>query len=144
MVTKNTQKYGKRKELDIISKMLEENLDVYVPIVDDHGIDCIITRDELHYCKVQIKSRSSDVRQPGCFTVDNHEVVIPNFYFVFFCEKTDCFWIFSSEEFCDCAKLRTNCKTAGRRKITLVSAGGRKSKKYLNYCYQNFDRIQYK
>ena len=33
--------FGKRIEYMLIGKMLMEGLDVYVPLVDDHGVDCV-------------------------------------------------------------------------------------------------------
>ena len=34
--------FGKRMEYYLIGKMLMEGLDVYIPLVDDHGVDFII------------------------------------------------------------------------------------------------------
>ena len=31
-------------EYNLIGKMLMEGLDVYVPLVDDHGVDCVIKK----------------------------------------------------------------------------------------------------
>ena len=36
--------FGKRMEYNIIGKMLMEGLDVYIPLVDDHGVDAIIKK----------------------------------------------------------------------------------------------------
>lgn len=36
--------FGKRMEYNLIGKMLMEGLDCYVPLVDDHGVDCIIKK----------------------------------------------------------------------------------------------------
>ena len=33
--------FGKRMEYNLVGKMLMEGLDVYLPLVDDHGVDCV-------------------------------------------------------------------------------------------------------
>ena len=41
--------------------MLREGLDVYVPMVDDFGIDAVIRKGNNSFIEVQIKARSNDV-----------------------------------------------------------------------------------
>lgn len=53
--------FGKRMEYNIVGKMLMEGLDVYMPLVDDHGVDCVIKREDGVFIEVQIKARSSEV-----------------------------------------------------------------------------------
>ena len=36
--------FGKRMEYNLVGKMLMEGLDVYLPLVDDHGVDCVIKK----------------------------------------------------------------------------------------------------
>ena len=50
--------FGKRVEYNLIGKMLMEGLDVYVPLVDDHGVDCVIKKEDRTFIEVQIKARS--------------------------------------------------------------------------------------
>ena len=40
--------FGKRMEYNLVGKMLIEGLDVYMPLVDDHGVDCVIKRKTAH------------------------------------------------------------------------------------------------
>ena len=37
--------FGKRMEYNLVGKMLMEGLDVYMPLVDDHGVDCVIKKE---------------------------------------------------------------------------------------------------
>lgn len=37
--------FGKRMEYNLVGKMLMEGLDVYLPLVDDHGVDCVIKKE---------------------------------------------------------------------------------------------------
>ena len=44
--------FGKRMEYNLIGRMLMEGLDVYVPLVDAHGVDAVVKRE---YCKPQFE-----------------------------------------------------------------------------------------
>lgn len=46
-----------------MSKMLLEGLDVYTPLVDDHGVDCVVKKEDGTFIEVQIKARSSEVSE---------------------------------------------------------------------------------
>ena len=52
--------FGKRMEYNLVGKMLMEGLDVYLPLVDDHGVDCVIKKEDGTFIEVQIKARSSE------------------------------------------------------------------------------------
>lgn len=45
---RSTAGFGKRMEYKIIGDMLMEGLDVYIPLVDDHGVDAIIKKKMVH------------------------------------------------------------------------------------------------
>ena len=53
--------FGKRMEYYLIGQMPMEDLDVYVPLVDDHGVDCIIKKKDGSFIEVHIEARSNDV-----------------------------------------------------------------------------------
>lgn len=53
--------FGKRMEYNLVGKMLMEGLDVYLPLVDDYGVDCVIKKEDGTFIEVQIKARSSEV-----------------------------------------------------------------------------------
>ena len=94
--------FGKRMEYNLVGKMLMEGLDVYLPLVDDHGVDCVIKKEDGTYIEVQIKARSSEVAEgdAALFAAINHELT-ETFYFVFYSERLDMMWILSSKEFLD-------------------------------------------
>lgn len=77
-----------------------EGLDVYLPLVDDHGVDWVIKKADVTFIEVQIKTRASEVtdRDAALFSVSSHDLT-PNFYFVFYSERLNMMWIMSSEEF---------------------------------------------
>ena len=110
--------FGKRMEYSIIGKMLMEGLDCYVPLVDGHGVDCVIKRGDGTYIEVQIKARSREVAEgdAALFSAISHERK-ENFYFVFYSERLNLTWILSSEEFLkECGTNKTG-KNAGKRSI---------------------------
>jgi len=55
---KATQTTGKEGELKVIGELLRQGFDVYLPLVDIGGIDCIIKTD-VGYKEIQIKTRES-------------------------------------------------------------------------------------
>ena len=97
---RHTAGCGERIEYNLIGKMLMEGLDVYVPLVDDHGVDCVIKKEDGSFIEVQIKARSNEVTDgdAALFAAIVHERR-PNFYFVFYSERLELMWIMSSDEF---------------------------------------------
>lgn len=135
--------FGKRMEYYLIGKMLMEGLDCYVPLVDDHGVDCIIKKHDGTFVEVQIKARSRGVTDgdAALFAAISHEFR-PNFYFVFFSERLDnTMWILSSEEFLkECVTNKTG-KNEGKRSIWFN--GNRIDKKTgekREYCKEQFKK----
>ena len=110
--------FGKRIEYDLIGKMLMEGLDVYLPLVDDHGVDCIIKREDGTFIEIQIKARSKEVADGNAalFSAITHELT-QNFFFVFYSERMKMMWIMSSDEFIKECNTNKNGKNAGKRSI---------------------------
>lgn len=96
---RNLEGFGKRIEYWVVGLMIKEGIDVYMPLVDDKGIDVIVRREDETFIEVQIKARSKDVvdKSGALFTVNKHERR-DNYYFVFYSERMDMFWIMTSEE----------------------------------------------
>ncbi|MBR6338330.1 MAG: hypothetical protein IKR76_11475 [Ruminococcus sp.] len=139
---KKSASFGKRMEYNIYGKMLMEGLDVYLPLVDDHGVDCVIKKDDGTFIEVQIKARSKEVAEGNAafFSAITHELT-DNFYFVFYSERLDLMWILSSEEFLnECVTTKTG-KHKGSRSIWF---NGNKSDKALGikteFCKKRFEK----
>ena len=132
--------FGKRIEYYLIGKMLMEGLDVYLPLVDDHGVDCVIKKDNGTFIEVQIKARSKEVTDgdAALFAAITHNKT-ENFFFVFYSERLDTMWILSSEEFIkECVTNKTG-KNAGKHSIWFN--GNRRDKKTgekKEYCKDQF------
>jgi hypothetical protein len=79
--------------------MLQEGLDVYLPAVDNKGIDAVVRRPDGSFTEVQIKARAKDVQfgNAALFTAgfDGRE----NYWFVFYAERLDALLILSAGEF---------------------------------------------
>lgn len=134
--------FGKRMEYNLIGKMLMEGLDCYVPLVDDHGVDCIIKKEDGKFIEIQIKARSREVTDGDAtlFSAITHEYR-ENFYFVFYSERMDTMWILSSEEFLKECATNKNGKNVGKHGIWFN--GNRKDPKTgvkVEYCKKQFER----
>jgi len=129
-------------EYYLIGKMLMEGLDVYVPLVDDHGVDCIIKRKNGCFIEVQIKARSEEVilGDAALFSAITHDLS-HNFYFVFYSERLNTMWILSSEEFLrECV---TNKKEKNKGKHSIWFNGKKIDKNtgsVQEYCKNQFEK----
>lgn len=143
--------FGKRIEYMLIGKMLMEGLDVYVPLVDDHGVDCVIKKEDGTYIEVQIKARSAEVNDgdAALFSAIVHEPQ-ENYYFVFYSERMNMMWILSSAEFLHECYTNNKGKNAGKHVIwfngnRISKDTGKKEeyckKKFQQYVATNFSRF---
>ncbi len=116
---RHTAGFGRRMEYWLIGRMLREGLDVYVPLVDDFGIDAVIRKGDDEFIEVQIKARSKDVIEgdAALFAAIVHEKPRKNYYFVFYSERLDKMWIMSSEQFIAEAVQNKSGKNVGKRSI---------------------------
>ena len=134
--------FGKRMEYNLVGKMLMEGLDVYLPLVDDHGVDCVIKKENGTFIEVQIKARSNEVTNGdvALFAAITHELS-PNFYFVFYSERLNKMWIMSSEEFLQ--ECVTNKKGKNLGKHSIWFNGNRIDKetgKKKEYCKEKYNK----
>lgn len=130
--------FGKRMEYWIIGRMLKEGLDVYVPMVDDFGIDAVVRKSDGAFVEIQIKARSRDVKfgDAALFAAITHETR-ENYFFVFYSERMDLMWIMSSEEFIREAVLNKTGKNKGKRSIWF---NGRRTREGTEHPKPQFDR----
>ena len=132
--------FGKRMEYNLVGEMLMEGLDVYLPLVDDHGVDCVIKKEDGTFIEVQIKARSNEVAagDAALFAAISHKLT-KNFFFLFYSERMKMKWILSSEEFMKECFTNKNGKNAGKHSIWFngnrvdVATGEKKE-----YCKEQF------
>lgn len=111
--------FGRRMEYWLIGQMLRDGLDVYVPLVDDFGIDAVIRKKDNDFVEVQIKARSHNVKEgdSALFAAIVHPTPRKDYYFVFYSERLDMMWIMSSEQFIAESVQNKSGKNAGKRSI---------------------------
>lgn len=125
-------------EYFVISKMLEQGLDVYIPLIDDFAIDAVIRKKNGSFIEVQIKARSKDVKfgDAALFAAITHEHR-ENYYFVFYSHRLDKTWILSSEDFIKEAVQNKTGKNQGKRSIWF---NGKNTKKQTEHGHPRFDK----
>jgi len=95
-------------------------------LVDDRQIDCIIRQEKdgkLRYLDIQIKARSKDCnpRNAGRFAAMEIREPRENFYFIFYSEQADTYWMMPSLRLIEEAnKLKTG-KNKGKYSINLCN-----------------------
>lgn len=85
---RHSASFGKRQEFGAIAELLRRGYDVYVTLVDDQGIDCVVRHGPSKFFDVQIKARSleSKAGKSGLFTLIDCSQARRNYIFVFFAE----------------------------------------------------------
>jgi len=130
--------FGKRMEYWIVGLMLKEGLDVYMPLVDDFGIDAVIRKPDGSFVELQIKARSKDVTfgDAALFAAVTHEHR-DNYYFLFYSERMESMWLMTSEEFIQESNQNKNGKNKGKRSIWF---NGRNTKLQKEHCKPQFEK----
>jgi hypothetical protein len=125
MAFRDSASFGKRQEFTAIAELLRRDFDVYLTLVDDQGIDCIIRRDADTYIDVQIKARSRKAKQWSTFAAMQFEPR-RNLYFIFYTERgmqgeagVSNFWIMPSETVAQFAVRNRTGSNAGRYRLDL-------------------------
>lgn len=102
MSYRNAASFGKRQEYIAVAELLRRGFDVYMTLVDDQQIDCVIRleRDEgpPRYLDVQIKARSRDAKNAATFAALHIRNPRQNFWFIFYSEAVGTYWIMPSED----------------------------------------------
>lgn len=120
---RHSASFGKRQEFVAIAELLRRGFDVYLTLVDDQGIDCIVRldRDPPVYLDVQIKARSNDAKQPGTFAslvVPNPR---PNYFFIFYSEAADSYWVMPSLDVVEKANVGKSGGAEGKYSLNFVN-----------------------
>jgi hypothetical protein len=126
MSYRSSASFGKRQEFVAIAELLRRNFDVYMTLVDDRQIDCIIRQEKegkLHYLDVQIKARSKDCNPSNAGRFAAMEIRKPreNFYFIFYSEQADCHWVIPSLRLVEEANQVKSGKNKGKYSINFCN-----------------------
>lgn len=90
-------------------------------------IDCVVRLDykEPIYVDVQIKARSQHVMNAASFSDISIRDPRPNYFFIFYCEAADTYWVMPSLE--------------GVEKARRIKSGGSEGNFKLNFCNKQKD-----
>jgi hypothetical protein len=137
MKYRDTASFGRRQEYSVIAELLKRSFDVYMTLVDDQGIDCVIRLDGKRYLDVQIKARSKEAKQWNFFAAMSFDVR-DNFYFIFYTEKNNNLWIIPSKDVKELGIENKSGKNAGKISLTLPKTeSGDKASKFEKYKNEN-------
>lgn len=93
MPNNNSLYFGKWCEHKVIAELLNNEYDVYLPIVDNKGIDVVIKKkDEIIYKEIQVKGR-----QPRWIFTIKKFIPRENYYFAFL-PKDGCLYVVPSKK----------------------------------------------
>ena len=120
MSHRDNASFGKRQEYSIVAELLKRNFDVYMTLIDDQGIDCVVRLSEKNYLDIQIKARSKDVKYHHRFAGMRFDPRV-NLYFIFYTEKDNKFWVIPSQDLAPMCQLNKSGKNAGKRTLDLPS-----------------------
>lgn len=115
---RHTASFGRRHEYIAAAELLKRGFDVYMTLVDDQGIDCVIRIDERNYLDIQIKARSRTAKQPNLFAGMKF-VPRPNLWFVFFTEMTGHYWVIPSTDVARFGYRNKSGKNKGKISLSL-------------------------
>lgn len=140
---RNSASFGKRQEFVVIAELLGRGFDVYLTLVDDQGIDCVVRLDQDHYLDIQIKARSKRAQQDHRFAA---MTITPrdNYYFIFYLETEKEFWVMPSKEVIKQAYQNQSGKNTGKYSLNIPKkTGSTKAKIFNQFKGQNgFDLLR--
>jgi hypothetical protein len=116
--------FGKRQEYIAVAELLRHGYDVYMTLVDDQQIDCVVRLEvDCHpvYIDVQIKARSAGAKQAGTFAALTVRDPRPNFMFVFYSEGADAYWVMPSLDLVREATRNKEGVNAGKYSIVFTN-----------------------
>jgi hypothetical protein len=138
---RSTASFGKRQEYIAVGELLRRGFDVYMTLVDDQQIDCVIRQEQggqLRYLDVQIKARSNQciLKDGGFFAAMEIRNPRENFFFIFYSEHANTYWIIPSLELIEEANRAKSGNNQGRYAIkfcNLTTAGLKPRPRFQKY-----------
>ena len=125
---RSSASFGKRQEYVAIAELLKRGYDVYLTLVDDQGIDCVVRQGPSRYFDIQVKARSKEAnpKNAGHFPLLSIDKPRDNYIFIFYSEAAGTYgthWVIPSTKlvergFCNSLKSGPN---KGRYRINLTN-----------------------
>lgn len=138
MDPENTQVFGKRQEFMAIATLMAKGYDVYLTLVDNQQIDCVVRREDdqgaLTYYDVQIKARSKAAQRKSWATWPNLKILKPrkNFYVLFYSDPLQEYWLVPSEYLLEHASVAKEGPHTGHLTVTLAKCPEDGPTKYID------------
>jgi len=112
-----------------MGELLRRGFDVYMTLVDDQQIDCVVRQErdgKPHYIDIQIKARSKDCQPKNAGRFAAMEIRKPreNFFFIFFSERAGKYWVMSSLDVIREANRNKTGKNSGKYSLNLCNPTG--------------------
>jgi len=142
----STASFGKRQEYIAIAELLRRGFDVYMTLVDDQHIDCIIRypTQPPRYVDVQIKARSRTAKNTGMFSAMTIREPRENYFFIFYDETLNCYWIMSSLDVIREGNTNKSGANIGKVKVKLankLTSGKWKARPKFDCYKDDFQRL---
>lgn len=151
---RSTASFGKRQEYIAIAELLRRGFDVYMTLVDDQQIDCVIRQErngQVRYLDIQIKARSADAIYGGTFAALSVRNPRPGFWFIFYSEAVKTYWVIPSLALEGLGNVnKGGASNAGKNKgkLTLKMAtknvGGWKARPKFNEYENAFEKLEWR
>ena len=134
---RDTASFGKRQEYVVVAELLKRGYDVYMTLVDDQGIDCIIRINSNRYLDVQIKARSKEAKYWNFFAAMTFKPR-KNYFFIFYTEKNNCFWTIPSQKLKYLCVQNVSGKNIGKMALSLPKLEtGEKAERFEKFKNEN-------
>jgi hypothetical protein len=133
---KATQRTGKEGELKVIGELLRRGFDIYTPLIDIGGIDCIIKTD-VGYKEIQIKTREQFTTKL-LFDVKDFQPRDNFFIICYNINEPETFWVIPSKVFKENAYF---LKKYGKLRLILGDEDSRMRQK-LHHYRNNFFQLK--
>lgn len=126
---------GKCSEYHVLSVLLLEGKEVFIPVIDDRGVDALVLSSMGNgYNELQIKCRENE----GRFTAIECPQPRSNYWFVFYIKSINILWLINSIDFDKIAgTIRVNGNNTGKRYIHLSKNG-----KFKKYIISDFSQLK--
>lgn len=120
---RDSASFGRRQEYVAFAELLKRGYDVYATLVDDQQIDCVVRLDQEPpvYIDVQIKARSNTAKNAGTFAALTIKNPRANFFYIFYSEPANCYWIIPSLDIAEKANRSKGGKNQGKYAIVLAN-----------------------
>ncbi|HEY0828669.1 MAG TPA: hypothetical protein VGE40_11275 [Bacilli bacterium] len=137
----DSARFGKRSEFIVIAELLRLGFDVYLTLVDDKAIDCVIRLNNQQYVDVQIKARNQDGinwNKFGPLSIEPRQ----NYIYIFYTEFNKIYWVIPSIELVTLCSDGKTGKHQGKMALRLPRIDiGDKAEQYKRYR-NNFSLIE--